>query len=877
MHFHRGRPSLWFILLLTLMVPGLAACGEREPSPVMATTATNLPQAVEDYMSSLPGASPKLFLTTRVTDRHGVLLGEFWDEGRRYWTPISRISESVRKATVATEDKTFYSNPGVDFQAVGRAAVQNAGSSGLSGASTITQQLARNIFMPYEKRLEQSIDRKVTEAMLAQDLAQRFSKDEVLEMYLNVVNYGHLAYGIEAAARTYFGKSAADLTLAEGALLAGLPQSPANLDPLVPDNLETARARQELVLALMVKNEFITQAEADDAMRQSLNFRSVATPLLAPHFLNYVRQYLIDEYGEEAATRSGWTVTTSLDLGLQRTAEDIVRKQVDQLRNVYNLKNAALVSIRPKSGEIVAMVGSADYYNTQIAGQVNVTVSRRQPGSAIKPVLYATAFSAGLNPADLVWDIPVDYVSPYGQVYSPVNYDGKFHGPIRIRTALSNSYNIPAVKTLALVGIPALVENARRMGIEGFDKPADQYGLSITLGGVEVTQLSLTSAFGTIANGGLRVAPDPILSITGPAGEPIQHKKQNAERVLDPRVAFLVTSILTDNEARVPAFGANSPLHLSRTAGAKTGTTTDWRDNWTVGFTPYVVTGVWAGNSDGSPMVNTTGLTGAAPIWHDFMEAIFAKPELEAVVHGPGESSEFARPDGLLEGQTCVLSTLKYNGTCSSSRTELYIDPSRPITIGVPSTISHTLTTNPATTPTGDPAFSQRFAVRMSTGQVCAGTQGTQKIQGLHLPATAKEALAAWSWASRSGIPVEPMPCDSRVVLPAAAPAVTEGTISVAITSPPTGLTVKGDVDVLGTATFSLQNAQFYKVEYGSGANPSRWITIGSGHPESVSGGRLETWRASSLPPGTYALRVVVVKKDGNFVASPPVTVNLQR
>ncbi|NOZ27920.1 MAG: PBP1A family penicillin-binding protein [Chloroflexi bacterium] len=883
----RGRSIRFgcFIVCIIGVMLFVACADLLGPARVHERTQDRLIAAVESYMTDLPGPTPKLFLTTRVYDRNGVLIGEFWDEGRRYWVPLERIAPALRQATIATEDKTFYTNPGVDWAAIARAVFQNTTEREIvSGASTITQQLARNIAFTYEERIARSLDRKVREAALARELTRRFTKDEILEMYLNVVYYGHLAYGAEAAARTYFGKSAAELTLAESALLAALPQAPRDLDPLVPGNLERAKARQGLVLALMARNGFITPEEAAAAYSEPLEFRPAEVPRVAPHFLVYVRHLLEAQYGKDVVARGGLTVITTLDTRLQQVAQEIVRDRVEEVRERYRLTNAALVALKPGSGEILAMVGSVDFYSPDIDGQVNVTLRPRQPGSAIKPILYALAFTRGYSPASLIWDVPAEFPLADGSVYEPENYDEKFHGPVRLRDALANSFNVPAVKLLNQVGIPDMLDLAHAMGIQGLDQPASHYGLSLTLGGGEVTLLSLTNAFATLANGGGYVPPVAILGIADRAGRTVvRYQPPQPKPVVDARVAYLVTSILSDNEARTPMFGANSPLRLSRPAAAKTGTTTDWRDNWTVGYTPYLAVGVWAGNNDGTPMQHTSGLTGAAPIWHDFMEAVFADPILDAAVRSPDDPLDFPRPEGIIEAPICELSSLNFGPDCPVTRSELFIDPTIPITIGVP---GGEIAARPVVTDTAammaslDPAWTVRQVIRLAPVQgpdkpaplLCTTELGGEPMAVIRVPEDPEEAERAREWAARAGIPAEPPPCDAQIARDM--PGVVA---SARITSPEAGSVITGPVAILGSAVFDPRQIQFYKVEFGYGHNPTDWITMGDVHSTPVANGWLETWYADALPPGPYALRVVLVKWDGNFLATAPVPVQVQR
>lgn len=641
------------VLILLLFLAGCAPGNRIGPRP-----AASLRASVESYLQQYqPGPTPRVFQTTYLYDRNGKVIAERWEEGRRIWVPLSAISQHLVDATISTEDNTFYANPGVDPVRIAGAAMQNAQQGQVvSGGSTITMQLARNLFLGPEDRYDQNMDRKLLEAGLAQELNTLFSKDEVLEAYLNLLNYGHLTYGPEAASRVYFGKSAADLTLAEATLLAGIPQRPAELDPL--QDFEAAKARQRIVLDLMVRHGHLSQSQADAVFAEPLAFNPNPDqiPTFAPHFAQYVFDELAARLGPNAL-RSGLQVTTTLDLEMQTLAQATVSQKVAELQPKFDLSNAALVSLHPGSGDILAMVGSAGFENEAISGQVNVAISPRQPGSAIKPVLYAAALSDNLiSPATVIWDIPAAYSLTDGQTYRPVNYDGKFRGPVTVRTALANSYNIPAVKLLDALSVPRMLAAAQSLGISSLTGDAAQYGLSLTLGGGEVTLLELTTAYASLANGGVFVAPRAILSATDTLGQPVDlGQPPAATQAVSPAAAFQITDILSDPVARAPAFGANNPLRLSRPAAAKTGTTTDFRDNWTLGYTRYLATGVWAGNSDGHPMRNTSGLTGAAPIWHDFMEAVLAQPASLRSLQAPADPAgwAFPSPPDLLQRPGC--------------------------------------------------------------------------------------------------------------------------------------------------------------------------------------------------------------------------------
>lgn len=666
----------WFtqwvmIVVLVFISTGCNQTGNNPTpdAPLTPRAGADPMNAVETYLEQYqPGPLPRLFQTTKLYDRYGTLIAEVMGEGRRTWVGLDKVSAQLINATIATEDATFYVNSGVDPFRIARAVLRNAQEGQVfSGASTITMQLARNLFLGPEQRYDQNFDRKLLEAGLAQELTQLYSKAELLEMYLNLLNYGNLAYGPEAAAQTYFGKSAAELTLAEASLLAGIPQQPANLDPY--RNFDATKRRQRIVLDLMVRHGYLNTAEADTAYAAPLNLqdnRNLA-PNLAPHFVQYVIETLNQQFGEGYLQRAGLHIQTTLDLNMQKLAQQLVTRKVAELREPYDLSNAALVAIRPNSGQILVMVGSADFADATIAGQVNVARSLRQPGSAIKPVLYAAALDDNLiSPATVLWDTPITYTVSAGQIYAPQNYDQTFHGPVTARTALANSYNVPTVKLLAAVGVERMLRAARDLGITSLEQTPGWYGLSLTLGGGEVTLLELTTAYATFASEGNYWHSTPILSLTDSQARPLfLSEAVQPKRVLKPETAFLVSDILSDNAARTPAFGDQSPLRLSRPAAAKTGTTTDYRDNWTIGYTRYLVAGVWAGNSDGHPMRATSGVTGAAPIWHDFMETVLREPTLLASLDAPSAETDwqFTPPPTVVQRPDCPPSlTCRTNG-----------------------------------------------------------------------------------------------------------------------------------------------------------------------------------------------------------------------
>jgi len=651
------RPFRLQIVWLILAGLVLTGCNEIPPPPVPrpveevmqdftlftdpvsmlgARPSGTVKDAAEYYLQLFqPGDQlPRIFETTRIYDRTGVLLAEIFNEGRRTWVSLDQISPYLIDATIATEDSTFFVNGGVDARRMVGAAIQNVeAGSVVSGASTITMQLARALFLLPGARYDQSMERKSIELELARQLSLRFSKDEILEMYLNLANYGHLTYGPEAAARVYFGKSAADLSMAEATLLAGIPQQPANLDLFT--DFAAAKSRQQVVLALLVRHGYMGQTEANAIHRQPVELASSSNvaPSLTPHFTQFIEEeldaFLTEQNWEQTAPgrvwqsrRAGLEVTTSLDLSMQRLAEDAVAESVLALQPRYGMSNGALVALDPASGGILVMVGSMDFENEAIDGQVNVATSRRQPGSAIKPILYAAALDdSTISPATVIWDIPITYQLGAGQGYRPVNYDGRFHGPVTVRTALANSYNVPAVRMLQSIGGERMLAEARRLGIASLDQKAASYGPSLALGAGEVTLLELTGAFRVFANDGQFTPANGLLRVTDSQSRLLPTQPPPVQAV-STATAFQITDILSDNEARTPAFGANSTLRLPLPAAVKTGTTTDFRDNWTVGYTKHLVVGVWTGNSDGTPLRGSSGVSGAGPLWRAFMLAV---------------------------------------------------------------------------------------------------------------------------------------------------------------------------------------------------------------------------------------------------------------
>ncbi len=799
----------WLATIMLLAVSLLVSLGAAGAVLVYAYVAPQLPPPEELAKRAVA------FSSTKIYDREGRLLYEVIPPGggKRTVVPLGSISPYVIMATVATEDARFFQHGGVDPIAILRALWQDIRAKEIvSGASTIPQQLVRNLLLPPEEKGQRTLKRKIKEAILAAEITRRYSKETILELYLNEIYYGNMAYGIEAAAQTYFGKSAAELTLAEASFLAGLPQAPARYDPYT--NFRAAKARQAEVLRLMVEAGFITSEQAQQAYQEELKLVPVRFDMKAPHFVIYVRQLLEQRYGADALYRAGLRVYTTLDLRLQEMAQEIVKKQVEKIKD-KNVTNGALVAIRPQTGEILVMVGSADFYDTKISGQVNMALVPRQPGSAIKPVTYLAAFEKGWTPATVIWDVPIEF--PDG--YKPTNYDKRFHGPVTVRVALGSSYNVPAVKALQFVGIPSFLEMARRLGITSFTR--SDYGLSITLGGGEVSLLELTAAYAVIANGGKRVPPVAILRVEDAAGRVLEeYAPPPGDQVISPQHAYLITHILADNWARTPAFGPNSVLKLPRPAAVKTGTTDDWRDGWTVGYTPDLVVGVWVGNADNSPTKRVAGVRGAGPIWREFME--------KALAGVPPK--DFPRPPGIVEAEICVKSGAKPSEYCPERRIELFVAGTEP----------------------DDPSkdFYQKVRIDRLTGKLateyCPPHLVEERVYEVYPPE------GEW-WAIQNNIPQPPKEyCHLHTFPP-----------EVRIDYPVEGQILQGLVEIRGTAR--APDFSHYVVEYGFGPDPWEWALIAGPISAMVENGLLALWDTSLLENGLYTLKVTVFDHGGNF------------
>lgn len=601
-NFHLSRKSKFtlglttFLVFLSLYTVFILTAAYQLPSPTKLS-------------------SPVKPLTTEFYDRNGTLLYRLYADQNRTLVELSEVPKHLIEATIAIEDRNFYRHIGIDPLAMMRAIEHNLKYGSQEGASTITQQLIKNSLLTPER----SYIRKVREIILALWAERIYSKDEILQMYFNEAPYGGANIGIAAAAEVYFGKFPAQLSLAEGAYLAGLPASPTQLYPY-GEGASLAKIRQRQVLDRMAEERFISQAEADETYGQDLNLRPPTNHIKAAHLVMYVRDVLTQKYGPRIVSQGGLKVITSLDLGLQEKLEAIVKEEADKLASL-NVQNAASM-VTDKNGQILAMVGSKDYDQPNF-GNFNVTTSLRQPGSSIKVVTYATAFKKGFSPGNTILDAPVSFKDGT-RTYSPVNYDNSFHGPVSIRTALGSSYNVPAVKMLATVGLDEMIKTAKDLGITTFNDPS-RFGLSLTLGGGEVKMIDMMSVYGTLANLGVKMYPTAILKVTDSNGNVLEESSGKGERILSSEITYLITDILEDNKARTPAFGPNSLLQIpGYEVAVKTGTSDNKRDNWTFGYTPKFVVGVWVGNPDNSPMnpALTSGITGAAPIWNKIMHTL---------------------------------------------------------------------------------------------------------------------------------------------------------------------------------------------------------------------------------------------------------------
>jgi len=760
--------------------------------------------------------------------------------GDRIWLDISEIPEVVKWATISIEDRDFYTNPGVNLRGLGRAFVGNLRGRSVQGGSSLTQQLVKNVLIDPEERYEKSYSRKIKEVILSLAITRKFSKDQILEWYLNLNFYGNFAYGIESAAQVYFGKSVNELTLAEAAMLAPVPQYP-GLNPI--DNWEWAKLRQELALDGMVATGYLTEKQAEAAKREEVRIKEKGITerfdVIVPHFSLYAARQLEEIVGQKAITKGGLHVYTTIDLDLQVKAEEAARKRVRELtEEKRSVNNAGVVVIRPRTGEILAMVGSVDYWNEEIDGKVNVALAERQPGSSFKPFTYVTALSQGYTPATMVLDVRT-CPNPNDPSWCPENYPDRqgnrpYHGPQRLRNALARSYNIPAVRVMKMVGIGNVIKTAHAMGITTLRKDLDFYGLALTLGGGEVKLIDMVYAFSVFANGGMmyglpvpedrlemgyrELDPVAIKRVDDRDGNTIwEYTQPDSRRILDPRLAYLMNDILSDNNARAWAFGVDNKLYLEdRPAAAKTGTTDAWHDCWTIGYTPQIATGVWMGNTDNSPMVRVPGSYGAAYVWNDVMKTAHEGLPVEA----------FKRPSGIVEEYVCAVSGLLPNGDCPHVVKEVFIAGTEPV-----------MTCN----------IHKAYNVNKETGKLATPNTPPELVERRVYEIYPPEAD---DWVREANIAQPPTEYDDY--------SASREAEDVAIISPETFGYVGQLVEITGNARGGVR---FWKLDYGKGIDPQEWVQIGGDHPYEVSGGLMEYWDVAELD-GLYTLRLTAVGHD---------------
>jgi penicillin-binding protein 1C len=858
-----NRPRPWLrlgqIVLAALLVVAATVAAIGAGGVAVAVGIYN------SYAAQLPDASvieqeQDDFQTVRIYDRSGqYLLYESVDprpfRGDRTYLPLNDMSPWVWQAAVALEDRNYWENPGVNMRGLMRAFISNLQGGAVQGGSSITQQLIKNVVIPIEERAQQSYARKIKEVILAIEVTRRYPKEKVLEWYLNYNFYGNLAYGVEAASQVYFGKSAEDLDLAEAAILAAIPQFPA-LNPI--DKPEDAKLRQGVTLQAMAEAGYITQEEAEAAFNQELALRkSVAERfdiLTAPHFALYA----LDEVKRQFNTaedpyfiwRKGLQIYTTPDVEMQKYAEQIAREQVALLiEQEKNASNASVVSIKNDTGEILAMVGSLDYNNDDIDGQVNMATAERQPGSSFKPYVYLTALQQDMTPASMILDVPTAFPQADGSYYRPENYDRQYHGPVSLRNALARSYNIPAIKVMAQVGVDNALRTAHRMGINGLNRGLDFYGLNLVLGGGEVSLLDHTYAYTVFANQGVQVGepvlpeeqrtgfrnlnPVSVLQVRDADGNVLKkYEAPEAERIYGSEVGYIIADIMSDDVARAPAFGANTDLTLpDRRVAAKTGTTNGFKDNWTMGYTPQLTTGVWVGNTDNESMQNVTGLSGAAPIWNAVMR----------YYHEGLPAEWYQQPAAVVSQTVCQPSGLRPTEACPGDRqrSEIFVAGTEP-------TISDNIW--------------QTFEIDRESGKLATPATPPEQRESqtfMILPPEADD------WVRENGIAQPPTEESDGFV------SLAEFDQDAAIVDPLINGYIGGQFEVKGNARGGP-----WRLEYGQGLEPTEWIAIGDERGDEVQNGVLQVFDTTGLGDGSYTLRLIVRRGDGERVWTTPVTVD---
>ena len=833
------RLAAAFLLLVSTSIGALLVLGFGTVFGAYAYFSGQLPSAEEIGQRTLSS-----FETTRIYDRTGQhLLYELLPSGgNRTMVPLYKIPAHMRNATVALEDRTFYQNPaGISPIGLARAAWNNLRGLPVQGASSIAQQLVRNVVMTPEERYQRSYTRKIKEAILAFELTRRYpgfeGKDKILEWYLNTISYGGMTLGVEAAAETYFGKSAEELSLAESATLAAIPQYPA-LNPI--DNFEEAKKRQAIVLDQMYLQGYISAEDAWAAKQEKLTVVRKRFDITAPHFVMYVRRLLEEKFGPEVVYRGGMQVYTTLDLELHNEAERLAREQIAKVKEPNKAGNAAVVVLDSRTGEILSMVGSVDYFDASIDGQVNVAVSERQPGSSFKPFTYVTAFAQGYGPASMVMDVRTSFPDDPNPPYVPENNDRKFRGPVLLRPALASSLNVAAVAVLSRAGVKTVLDTAHRMGINTLNRVF--YGLSLTLGGGEVTLLDQTYAYSVFGNGGVmygdpvaarnlkpgfrELDPVAILRIEDSQGIVVyDHSEPERREVLRPELAFLINNVLSDDRAREWTFGPNGVLNASPNVAVKTGTTTDYRDAWAIGYSTEVAVGVWVGNSDNHPMEHLPGSRGAGPIWRGVMDYLLkSRP-----------AQPFPIPDGLERVEVDAVSGLLPT-QYSTRRVRDYFVQGR--------------------APTEYDNVHRPFRICQVSGKLatafCPLETVAEQVFEIYPP-------DASDWVRESQIPQPPTSyCDLHG--PSAV------TLDVGIASPAQNGYAKGVVTVVGNARPG--DFRLYKLLFGKGLNPTEWTQVGGDHYNRVDNNVLEYWDVTQLPTGLYTLQLQVIEGNGNVRAA---------
>ena len=890
----RQRSGLNMFRWFTMLLLGLATAvftfvilGAVGVTAVFASFSRDLPDFTE--LEQLGQDSSATFETSKIYawgaptadgQRDLTLIYEIIDPlgGDRQWIPLDQIPQQLIDATVAIEDRTFWTNQGFDMIGIGRAFNEYILQGGdIQGGSSITQQVVKNNLIEPERRIvgEVGLDdyqRKLEELLVARQVAENYSKEQILEWYLNSNFYGNLAYGIEAAARIYFDKPAAELTLAEAAMLAAIPQSPA-LNPI--NNPEAAKARQELVLDAMVREGMISAETAESTKNLPVPVVNAITDrfdIIAPHFALYVQQQLEQMFGPDLVLGGGLRVYTTLDLTTQQQAECVARAHVNRLSGAigpglpadeqsscdalaflpplrpgdegvdHDVSNAAVLMLDPRTAEIKAMVGSLNYWDESIDGSFNVAVDGlRQPGSAFKPFTYLTALSQGYSAASMVLDVETDFSEANNGIpYVPQNYDRQFHGPMRLRQALANSYNVPAVQVMSWVGVNKVLRTAHSLGINSLDQGSGSYGLALTLGGGEVSLLDMVYAFSVMDNMGVMVGqprpaeqirpgyrtldPVAILRVEDQNGNVLYEYNQPQRReILTAQLAYVMNDMLSDRSARCAAFGCPNVLELpdNRPAAAKTGTTNDFRDGWTIGYTPQLVTGVWIGNSDNSPMQDVPGSKGAAPIWNALMSWALQDEPLE----------NWPRPTGIVEQPVCNLSGLLPTSFCPTV-SEIFIDGTQP-----------TIFDN----------MYQEFAINRETGRL-ATIYTPPELIDRELFVVYPDSAAA-DWVRENEIPQPPDEYDTIT-------APDSPTENIRISSPAPFAFVQGQVVITGTAR--SDNFAFYRLAYFEGLTPDNLQTLADNVTEPRENAELAVWDVSGLQ-GLYTLLLTVVRQDGGF------------